>query len=167
MFLHGKPPWKMMREWHFPPISLARARASRGRLVMRIIACAIAGTALALASIADPRLSGVAFAQDAVEVAVLNLKLACDREQCRSPVLEVHERTGAGESSLEYVFAPPPGVTLDDAHATGVEVDGEGSEHYVRALAGPGWLKCKWLAKAKAAGADGFAKGYCWIAIKR
>jgi len=110
---------------------------------------------------------GPAFSQGAVEVTVLNLKLACDREQCRSPVLEVHERTGAGESSVEYVFAPPPDITLDEAHATGVEVDGEGAEHYVRALGDPGWLKCKWLAKAKAAGADGFARGYCWIAIKR
>jgi hypothetical protein len=134
---------------------------------MRIIACGIAGAALALGAIAAPRLLDSALAQGAVEVTVVNLKLACDREQCRSPVLEVHERTGAGESSLEYVFAPPPDVTLDATHATGVEVDGEGAEHYVRALAGPGWLKCKWLAKAKAAGADGFAKGYCWIAIKR
>jgi hypothetical protein len=134
---------------------------------MRVIVYGIVGIALALGAIADPTLLGPAFSQGAVEVTVLNLKLACDREQCRSPVLEVHERTGAGESSVEYVFAPPPDVTLDEAHATGVEVDGEGAEHYVRALAGPGWLKCTWLAKAKAAGADGFAKGYCWIAIKR
>ena len=134
---------------------------------MRVIVYGIMGIALALGAIADPTLLGPAFSQGAVEVTVLNLKLACDREQCRSPVLEVHERTGAGESSVEYVFAPPPDITLDEAHATGVEVDGEGAEHYVRALAGPGWLKCAWLAKAKVAGADGFAKGYCWIAIKR
>ena len=134
---------------------------------MRVIVYGIMGIALALGAIADLTLLGPAFSQGAVEVTVLNLKLACDREQCRSPVLEVHERTGAGESSVEYVFAPPPDITLDEAHATGVEVDGEGAEHYVRALAGPGWLKCTWLAKAKVAGADGFAKGYCWIAIKR
>ena len=134
---------------------------------MRIVAYGIVGVALVLGAIADPRLMASALAQGAVEVTVLNLKLGCDREQCRSPVLEVHERTGASESSVEYVFAPPPDVTLDEAHATGVEVDGEGAEHYVRALAGPGWLKCKWLAKAKAADADGFAKGYCWIGIKR
>ena len=134
---------------------------------MRVIGYGIVGIALALGAIADPTLLGPAFSQGAVEVTVLNLKLACDREQCRSPVLEVHERTGAGESSVEYVFAPPPNLTLDETHATGVEVDGEGAEHYVRALAGPGWLKCKWLAKAKVGGADGFAKGYCWIAIKR
>ena len=134
---------------------------------MHVIGYGIVGIALALGAIADPTLLGPAFSQGAVEVTVLNLKLACDREQCRSPVLEVHERTGAGESSVEYVFAPPPDITLDEAHATGVEVDGEGAEHYVRALAGPGWLKCKWLAKAKVGGADGFAKGYCWIAIKR
>jgi hypothetical protein len=34
-------------------------------------------------------------------------------------------------------------ITLDDAHTTGVEVDGGGDTHYVRALgAGPSWLKC-------------------------
>ena len=102
---------------------------------MRVIGYGIVGIALALGAIADPTLLGPAFSQGAVEVTVLNLKLACDREQCRSPVLEVHERTGAGESSVEYVFAPPPDITLDEAHATGVEVDGEGAEHYVRALA--------------------------------
>jgi hypothetical protein len=155
---------------HFPCLRKGEpwTRARRGEgFLMRIIACGIAATALALGAIADPRLLNPALAQGAVEVTVVNLKLICDREQCRSPVLEVHERTGAGESSVEYVFAPPPDVTLDEAHATGVEVDGEGAEHYVRALAGPAWLKCKWLAKAKAGGADGFAKGYCWIAIKR
>ena len=94
-------------------------------------------------------------AQRGVEVTVLNLNLVCDRDQCRTAVLEVHERTGMDASSVEYVFAAPPGITLDDPHTTGVEVDGDGAEHYVRALAaGPGWLKCKWFAKARAAGTD-------------
>jgi hypothetical protein len=122
----------------------------------------------ALAGAASPR---PALAQRAVDVSVLNFKLVCDRDQCRTPVLELHEATGADESSVEYVFAPPPGITFDEAHTTGVEVDGAGADHYVRALAGPGWLKCKWLAKAKAASktgsTDGFAKGYCWIGIKK
>ena len=102
------------------------------------------------------------------EVTVLNLKLVCDRDQCRTAVLEVHEPTGAEASSVEYTFAAPPGITLDDPNTTGVDGDGDGAEHYVRALAaGPGWLKCKWLAKARAAGTDGWAKGYCWVGIKK
>jgi hypothetical protein len=107
-------------------------------------------------------------AQRGVEVTVLNLNLVCDRDQCRTAVLEVHERTGMDASSVEYVFAAPPGITLDDPNTTGVEVDGDGAEHYVRALAaGPGWLKCKWLARARAPASDGWAKGYCWVGIKR
>jgi hypothetical protein len=107
-------------------------------------------------------------AQRATDVTVLSLKLVCDRDQCRTAVLELHERTGAEASSLEYTFAAPPGVTLDDPHTTGVEVDGDGAEHYVRALAaGSGWLKCKWLAKARAPGTDGWTKGYCWVGIKK
>lgn len=107
-------------------------------------------------------------AQRGVEVTVLNLKLVCDRDQCRTIVLEVHETTGAEASSLEYTFAAPAGITLDDPHTTGVEVDGDGAEHHVRALAaGPGWLTCKWLAKARASGTDGWTKGYCWVGIKK
>jgi hypothetical protein len=110
----------------------------------------------------------VANAQRGIEVTVLNLKLVCDRDQCRTAVLEVHEPTSAEASSVEYTFAAPPGITLDDPHTTGVEVDGDGAEHYVRALAaGPSWLKCKWLAKARTAGTDGWAKGYCWVGIKK
>jgi hypothetical protein len=110
----------------------------------------------------------LAAAQRGVDVSVLNLQLACDGVQCRTGLLELHERTGVEASSLEYVFAAPTGVTLDDPHTTGVEVDGDGAEHYVRALAaGPGWLKCKWLAKARVAGSDGWAKGYCWVGIKK
>ena len=108
-----------------------------------------------------------AFTQRAPAVTVLNLKLVCDPEQCRTPVLEIHELTGAEESSVEYVFAPPAGISFDDARATGVEVDGAGADHYVRALAGPRWLKCKWLARAESSGAAGFAKGYCWVGIKK
>jgi hypothetical protein len=114
--------------------------------------------------------SGVtlAKAQRGIDVTVLNLKLVCDRDQCRTAVLELHEPTGAEESSVEYTFAAPPGITLDDPNTTGVEVDGAGAEHYVRAMAaGPSWLKCKWLAKARAAGTDGWAKGYCWVGIKK
>jgi hypothetical protein len=40
-----------------------------------------------------------AFSQHAPAVTVLNLKLVCDTEQCRTPVLEVHELTGAEESA--------------------------------------------------------------------
>ena len=110
----------------------------------------------------------LANAQRGIEVTVLNLKLVCDRDQCRTAVLEVHEPTGAEASSVEYTFAAPPGITLDDPNTTGVEVDGDGAEHYVRAMAaGPSWLKCKWLAKAHAAGTDGWAKGYCWVGIKK
>jgi hypothetical protein len=107
-------------------------------------------------------------AQRGVEVTILNLKLVCDRDQCRTAVLELRESTAAETSSVEYTFAAPPGVTLDDPHTTGVEVDGDGAEHYVRALAaGSGWLKCKWLAKARAPGTDGWTKGYCWVGIKK
>jgi hypothetical protein len=110
----------------------------------------------------------LACAQRGIEVTVLNLKLACDRDQCRTALLELHETTGIEASSVEYTFAAPPGMTLDDPHTTGVEVDGDGAEHYVRAVAaGPGWLTCKWVAKARAPGADGWAKGYCWVGIKK
>ena len=109
-----------------------------------------------------------ASAQRGVDVSVLSFALTCDFDQCRTPVLELHERTGVDESSIEYVFAPPAGITLNDAHATGVEVDGDGVDHYVRvASAGPGFLKCKWLAKARPGSANGFTKGYCWIGIKK
>jgi hypothetical protein len=109
-----------------------------------------------------------AMAQRPVEVNVLSFALTCDPDQCRTPVLELHERTGIDESSIEYVFAPPAGTTLNDAHTTGVEVDGDGADHYVRALsAGANFLKCKWLAKARPGGANGFTKGYCWIGIKK
>jgi hypothetical protein len=110
----------------------------------------------------------VANAQRGIEVTVLNLKLVCDRDQCRTAVLELHEPTGSEASSLEYTFAAPPGITLDDPHTTGVEVDGDGAEHYVRALAaGPGWLTCKWVAKARTPGTDGWTRGYCWVGIKK
>ena len=130
------------------------------------MACKFAGPVLVLAAcVGWPSL---AHAQRGVEVSVLNLQLACDLVQCRTGVLELHERTGIEASSLEYVFVAPSGITLDDPHTTGVEVDGDGAEHYVRALAaGPGWLKCKWLAKARAPGSDGWAKGYCWVGIKK
>jgi len=134
----------------------------------------IAGTAIVNMAFAMGALAASpspALAQRAGDVSVLNFELTCDRDQCRTPVLELHETTGAEESSVEYVFAPPPGITFDEAHTTGVEVDGAGADHFVRALAGPGWLKCKWLAKAKsgskAGNADGFAKGYCWIGIRK
>jgi hypothetical protein len=133
---------------------------------MRPTAWNIAGMAFVLGALAGAASPRPARAQRAIEVSVLNFKLTCDREQCRTPVLELHEATGADESSVEYVFAPPAGIRFDEAHTTGVEVDGAGADHFVRALAGPDWLKCKWLAKAKSAGADGFAKGYCWIGIK-
>jgi hypothetical protein len=111
---------------------------------------------------------GAASAQRGIETTVLNLSLACDRDQCRTVVLELHEATGAEASSVEYTFAAPSGISLDDPHTTGVEVDGDGAEHYVRALAaGPGWLKCKWVAKARAPGTDGWTKGYCWVGIKK
>jgi len=108
------------------------------------------------------------FAERSIEVVILNLKLTCDPDQCRTPVLEVQEHTGVDANYVEYVFASPPGVALDEARITGVEVDGEGATHYVRALAaGPGSLKCKWLAQARPGGDNGLAKGYCWIAIKK
>jgi hypothetical protein len=108
------------------------------------------------------------FAQRSTEVAILNFRLTCDRDQCRTPVLELHEHTGVDASSVEYLFAPPPGITLDHAHTTGVEVDGSGDTHYVRAeAAGPDWIKCKWLAKSRLGGGNGLTKGYCWIGIKR
>jgi hypothetical protein len=124
--------------------------------------------ALLLVALAALAAFSPARAQRGVDVSVLSFMLTCDPDQCRTPVLELHERTGVDESSIAYVFAPPSGITLNDAHATGVEVDGEGADHYVRALgAGPGFLKCKWLAKARPGGANGFTKGYCWIGIKK
>jgi hypothetical protein len=110
----------------------------------------------------------VIFAEPSVQVNVLNFQLTCDLVQCRTPVLEIHENTGIDSNSIEYVFRAPPGTTLDDAHTTGVEVDGSGDTHYVRALgAGQSWLKCNWLAKARLGGDTGLAKGYCWIGIKK
>jgi hypothetical protein len=101
-------------------------------------------------------------------VNILKFQLTCDLVQCRTPVLEVHENTGMDANSVEYVFPAPPRITLDDAHTTGVEVDGGGDTHYVRALgAGPSWLKCMWVAKARLGGDAGLAKGYCWIGIKK
>jgi hypothetical protein len=82
--------------------------------------------------------------------------------------LEVHENTGIDANHVVYIFTAPPGITFDDAHTTGVEVDGSGDTHYVRASnAGARWLKCEWLAKARLVGDLGLAKGYCWIAIKK
>jgi hypothetical protein len=110
----------------------------------------------------------VIFAETSAQVNILKFQLTCDLVQCRTPVLEVHENTGMDANSVEYVFPAPPRITLDDAHTTGVEVDGGGDTHYVRALgAGPSWLKCMWLAKARLGGDTGLAKGYCWIGIKK
>jgi hypothetical protein len=107
-------------------------------------------------------------AERSMPVTVLSFQLACDPDQCRTPVLEIHEHTGIDANYLEYVFAPPPGITLDDAHTSGVEVDGGGDTHYVRALdAAQNWLRCKWLAKARSRADPGLAKGYCWIAVKK
>jgi hypothetical protein len=107
-------------------------------------------------------------AEQSIKPTVLDFQLTCDPGQCRTPVLEIHEDTGAGASSFEYVFAPPPGITFNPDHATGVEVDGGGDTHYVLAVAaGPHWVKCKWLAKARPGGDKGLAKGYCWIEIKK
>ena len=112
--------------------------------------------------------SSPGFAERAINVVVIDFQLTCDAEQCRTPVLEVHENTGADASYLEYVFAPPAGITFDNTHTTGVEVEGEGETHYVRALADtPGALKCRWLAKARMGAGKGLTKGYCWIAIKK
>jgi hypothetical protein len=113
-------------------------------------------------------LSGPACAQRPIEVVVLDLELTCDSEQCRTPVLQIHERTGKEASYLEYVFSAPPGITLDYTRTTGVEVDGEGANHYVRASAdGAGSFTCKWLAQGRPGEGNGLARGYCWIAIKR
>ena len=110
----------------------------------------------------------VVVAERPIEITVLNLRLTCDRDQCRTPVVEIHENTGVDANYIEYIFAPPPGITLDEAHATGVEVDGSGDTHYVRAEeVGPNRVKCKWLAKARLGGDDGLTRGYCWIAIKK
>ena len=107
-------------------------------------------------------------AQQPIKPTVLSFQLICDPDQCRTPVLEVHEDTGVDASSIEYVFAPPLGITFNEAHMTGVEVDGGGDTHYVRAVAaGSNWVKCKWLAKARPGGDKGLAKGYCWIEIKK
>jgi hypothetical protein len=104
----------------------------------------------------------------AIEVTVLRFQLTCDPDQCRTPVLEVHEDTGVDANSVEYIFAPPVGITLDETHTTGVEVDGSGDTHYVRAeAAGANSVKCKWLAKARLGGDKGLTKGYCWIGIKK
>src|SRR6516225_2284692 len=108
------------------------------------------------------------FAQQSIKPTVLAFQLVCDPDQCRTPVLEIHEDTGAEVSSIEYVFAPPPGITFNPDHKTGVEVDGGGDTHHVLAIAaGPNWVKCKWLAKARPGGDKGLAKGYCWIEIKK
>ena len=112
-------------------------------------------------------LSAVVAAQS-IQVSVLNFRLTCDPDQCRTPVLEIHEHTGVDASSIEYLFAPPPGIALDTAHTSGVEVDGSGDLHYVRAEgAGPDWIKCKWLAKAPLGGGNALTRGYCWIGIKK
>jgi hypothetical protein len=112
-------------------------------------------------------LSAVVAAQS-IQVSVFNFRLTCDPDQCRTPVLEIHEHTGVDASSIEYLFAPPPGITLDNAHTSGVEVDGSGDIHYVRAEgAGPDWIKCKWLAKARLGGGNALTRGYCWIEIKK
>jgi hypothetical protein len=109
-----------------------------------------------------------AFAQRSVDVTILDFRLTCDREQCRTPVLEVHEKTGTDANSVAYVFAPPPGVTLEDSHTTGVEVEGSGETHYVRAVAAsPTWLKCNWVAQARSGAEPGLTKGYCWIGRKK
>jgi len=105
---------------------------------------------------------------DVVDVTVLDFRLTCDRQECRTPVLELHENTGTEANSVAYVFAPPPDITLDDGHTTGIEVEGSGETHYVRAVAaGPTWLKCHWLAKARSGGEPGLSKGYCWIGRKK
>jgi len=106
--------------------------------------------------------------QSAVPVTVLDLRLTCDANQCRTALLEIHERTGVDANHIVYLFAAPANVTFDDAHMTGVEVEGSGELHYVHApKAGPRWLQCEWLAKARAGGETGLARGYCWIAIKK
>jgi hypothetical protein len=125
-------------------------------------------TCIALGALLIGSWPSVGFAERSVEVIVLNFKLICDPDQCRTPVLQVHEVTGVDANYVEYVFAPPPGVALDDARITGVEVEGDGATHYVRAsAAGPSSLKCKWLAQARPGGDNGLTKGYCWIAIKK
>ena len=108
------------------------------------------------------------FAERAVDVTVLDFRLLCDREQCRTPVLELRETSGVDANSIVYIFTPPPGIALEVGHTTGVEVEGSGESHYVRAVAaGPTWLKCHWLAKARSGGEPGLAKGYCWIGRKK
>ena len=72
-------------------------------------------------------------AESSVPLTVLNFQLTCDSDQCRTAVLEVHENTGIDANHVVYIFAAPPGITFDDAHTTGVEVDGSGDTHYVRA----------------------------------
>ena len=109
-----------------------------------------------------------AWPQSAVPLTVLDLRLTCDSNQCRTALLEVHERSGVDANHIVYLFAAPSNVTFDDAHMTGVEVEGSGELHYVHApKAGSGWLQCEWLAKARAGGDAGLARGYCWIAIKK
>ena len=129
---------------------------------------AVCRACIALAALLIGSWPSVGFAERSIEVVVLNFKLICDPDQCGTPVVEVHEDTGVDANYVEYIFAPPAGIALDDARITGVEVDGDGADHYVRAVAaGPGLLKCKWLAQARRAGDNGLAKGYCWIAIKK
>src|SRR5260370_38343395 len=89
-------------------------------------------------------------AETSVQVNILKFQLTCDLVQCRTPVLEVHENTGIDANSVEYVFPAPPRITLDDAHTTGVEVDGGGGTHKVAGVgAGPKWVKGMWACKAR------------------
>jgi hypothetical protein len=107
-------------------------------------------------------------AEGSIAIIVVNLRLTCDPDQCRTPLLELHEDTGIDTSSVEYVFAPPPGIVLDDGHTTGVEVEGGGDTHYVRPeAASPNWIKCKWVARARLGAGNGLTRGYCWVAIKK
>jgi hypothetical protein len=50
----------------------------------------------------------VVAAQTPVQVNILNFQLTCDPKQCRTPVLEIHERTGSDVNYIEYIFPAHP-----------------------------------------------------------
>ena len=123
---------------------------------------------LALATFATAFSPFPTSAQRGVDVSVLSFALTCDSDQCRTPVLELHERTGVDESSIEYVFAPPAGITLNDAHATGVEVDGDGVRPRPRGKFRPRLSQVQVARQGAARQRQRLhQEGYCWIGIKR
>jgi hypothetical protein len=91
-----------------------------------------------------------------------DFELTCDNSThlCRTATLDLR-LDNSGIKHTKHVYRAPPGVSFAEP-ARGTEVEGLGTEHYVRVtLKGPQSFECDWYVRTE--GGKGVAKGLCEV----